>query len=88
MNPIIEHLIGNWKTSLQGILSAAIALGVYFTVTPSNVLSQHTVGIISLFVGAAKVLLGIIQSDAKPAVTSSVTVEATTPLLDQKEPAK
>lgn len=77
MNPILQHLISNWKTSLQGILSAVIALGVYLAAVPTTVIPQHTAAIIAVIVGAAKVLLGLIQSDAKPAVTSSVTVETT-----------
>lgn len=74
-----SHIAANWKTSLQGVLSAVIALGTYFTLTPSNVIPQRTVGIITLVTGAAKVILGLIQSDAKPSVTSSVTIETTTP---------
>lgn len=82
MNPIIAHLLGSWKTSLQGMLSAAVALGTYFTITPSGVLPQHTVAMITLATGAAKVLLGLIQSDAKPSVTSSVTIETTAPVSE------
>ena len=59
----IAHLLANWKTSLQSILSAMIALGVYFTAVPSGVLSQHTVGIITVVTGAAKVILGLLQKD-------------------------
>jgi hypothetical protein len=84
VNTAIQHLIGNWKTSLSGLLTSLIALGTYFTVTPSNLIPQKTVGILTLVVGAAKILLGLIQSDAKPSVTSSVTIEATVPV----DPAK
>lgn len=79
MNPILNHLLTNWKTSVQGLLSVTIALGVYFTAIPSGVIDQKTVGIITVVTGAAKVLLALIQSDAKPAVSSSVTIETTKP---------
>lgn len=78
MNSALQHIAANWKTSLSSLLTAAIALGTYFTVTPSNVIDQKTVGILTLVTGAAKVILGMIQSDAKPAVTKSVTIETTT----------
>jgi hypothetical protein len=86
MNPILQHLVTNWKTSLQGILSAVIALGVYLAAVPTTVIPQHTAAIIAVIVGAAKVLLGLVQSDAKPSVTTSTTIETTTPI--QKEPSK
>lgn len=62
----LTHIQQNWRTSAQSLLTAAIALGTYFTVTPSNVLSQKLVGEISLGLGAAKIVLGMLQSDAKP----------------------
>lgn len=83
MNPVVNHILTNWKSSLQAVLSAVIALGVYFTAIPSGVIDQKTVGIITVVTGAAKVLLGLIESDAKPSVTSSVTIEATTPVKEQ-----
>jgi hypothetical protein len=84
MNPIIQHIVTNWKSSLQSILSVVIALGVYFSAIPSGIIDQHTVVILTVITGAAKVLLGLIQSDAKPAVTSSVTVQTTTPMTQEK----
>ena len=79
MNPIWQHIAGNWKTSVQSLLSVVIALGTYLSAVPTGTIPQKTAVAITIAVGAAKVLLGLIQSDAKPAVTSSVTVETTIP---------
>lgn len=40
MNPVVNHILTNWKSSLQAVLSAVIALGVYFTAIPSGVIDQ------------------------------------------------
>ena len=60
------HLLLNWKTTVQAVLGVAIALGTYFTLTPSNVIPQPTVAAIALMCGAAKVILGFVQTDAPP----------------------
>jgi hypothetical protein len=80
MNPILSHLLTNWKTSVQGVLSVTIAMGTYFAAVPSAQISQHTAGSIAVATGAAKVILGLLQSDAKPSVSSSVTIETITPI--------
>ena len=89
MNAILQHIVGNWKTTVSGILSAIIATGVYFAAVPTAVLQENEITQKEIFwatvvFGLAKVFLGLIQSDAKPAVTSSVTVETTTPVEPKK----
>jgi len=63
LSDALTHAVTNWKSSVQGVLTVAIAAGTYFTVTPSNVLSQKTVGVITLVTGLAKVMLGLTQKD-------------------------
>ena len=79
MNPILQHIVGNWKSSVQSLLTGVIALGTYFAAVPSTVIPQQTAIWITVAVGAAKVLLGLLENDAKPEVTSSVTINTTAP---------
>jgi benzoyl-CoA reductase/2-hydroxyglutaryl-CoA dehydratase subunit BcrC/BadD/HgdB len=79
MNPVVSHIATNWKTSLQGVLSATVAIGLYCVTLPPQVIPPHVGVIIAAISGGAKVILGLIQSDAKPSVSSSVTIETTVP---------
>jgi hypothetical protein len=80
VNTLVNHIIANWKTTVQGILSLVVTIGLYFTALPSGAIPQKYAAILTIATGLAKAILGSIQSDAKPAVTSSVTIEATTPI--------
>jgi benzoyl-CoA reductase/2-hydroxyglutaryl-CoA dehydratase subunit BcrC/BadD/HgdB len=75
----VNHIFANWKTSLQGVLSFVSVIGLYCVTLPPEVIPSHTGVIIAAISGGAKIILGFIQSDAKPSVTSSVTIETTTP---------
>ena len=65
LSDALSHLLENWKSTVQSLLTVVIALGTYLAITPSTVISQHAAGIITLMTGAAKVLLGLIEKDAK-----------------------
>lgn len=81
MNPIVQHIIANWKTTLSSVLSAWLAISSALTGADFAGVSGFHASKWFLIAGViAKVLLGSIQSDAKPAVTSSVTIETTSPL--------
>lgn len=62
----------NWKTTVQGILSGVVTLGVYFTALPTGVIPQKTAGYITIGTGAAKVLLGLFEKDADNITSSDV----------------
>ena len=74
--------MSNWKSTVAGILSAIIAtigpLTAYLATTNSPKAATWT-GIATLVGALARVYIGLIQSDAKPSVTSTVTIEAVTP---------
>jgi hypothetical protein len=57
--------VKNWKSTAQGVLSGMVALGAYFTALPTGSIPQHTAGYITVSAGAAKVLLGFFEKDAK-----------------------
>lgn len=81
MNPILQHFIANWKTTLQSLLSGWLAISAALTGADFAGVSGFHASKWFLISGVvAKVVLGSIQSDAKPAVTSSMTIETTSPL--------
>ena len=63
MNQFFINAVKNWKSTVQGFLTVGIALGTYFSITPSNVISTHAMAVITLVTGAAKVVLSMIQKD-------------------------
>lgn len=81
MNPIFQHFMANWKTTLQGLLSGWLSISAALTGADFAGVGGFHASKWFLIAGiVAKVLLSTIQSDAKPAVTSSVTIETTSPL--------
>lgn len=77
---VLDHALGNWKSTVSSLLTVLIGIGVYLTSVPNQTISAHTAAILTTVVGVAKVVLGFIQNDAKPSVTSSVTIESTSPV--------
>jgi hypothetical protein len=70
MNPIIQHLLTNWKSSVANFLTVVIATGTYFAAVPSATLqsagvTQNEIFIGTCIVGLAKVYIGLIQKDAQ-----------------------
>lgn len=73
----------NWKTTAAGLLSAFIA-----TVGPvaAYLANSHwpkaatACGILTLAGAIARIWVGLIQKDANPAVSSSVTIETIQPV--------
>jgi hypothetical protein len=85
--------VNNWKTTVAGILSAFMgAVGPLtgflaalqaMKPTPDYTLAIWGAGL-TCAAGIARVWIGLIQSDAKPSVTSTVTIEAVTPATPPK----
>ena len=74
--------LSNWKTTVNGFLAAIIGAAGPLTAYLATVNSPKAAtasGIVTLVAAIARVYIGMIQSDAKPSVTSSVTIEAVTP---------
>lgn len=72
----------NWKTTAAGLLSAFIAtVGpvTAYLATTNSPKAASVCGILGLAGALARVWIGLIQSDAKPSVTSSVTIEQVSP---------
>lgn len=72
----------NWKTTVAGLLSAFVAtIGpvTAYLATLNHPKSTTICGGLTLAGAVARVWVGLIQSDAKPSVTSSVTIEQVTP---------
>ena len=84
MNPLsvlLAHALANWKTTLSGLLSGWLAISAALTGADfSGVQGFHAAKWFLISGVVAKAVLGLLQSDAKPAVTSSVTIETTKPL--------
>lgn len=62
MNEFVKNALTNWKSTTQSVLTVAIAVGVYLTVTPGAV-SPKVAGIATTVVGVAKVILGCLEKD-------------------------
>lgn len=72
----------NWKTTAAGLLSAFIAtVGpvTAYLATTNSPKTTSVCGVLTLAGAIARVWVGLIQSDAKPSVTSSVTIEQVAP---------
>ncbi len=85
MNAFLTTALGSWKSTASNALTLIVLAGGYFTAIPSPTLQAHGVsqnGIfwLTVIVGLAKLVLGAMTQDAKPAVTSSVTIESTSPI--------
>jgi hypothetical protein len=79
VNNLAAHLANNWKTTVQGILSLVVTVGLYFTALPTGAIPQHTAAVITIATGLAKAILGLIQSDGQGPVQ---TVSKTTVAVD------
>lgn len=61
----VNHLLANWKTTAQSLLTTTLAVtGVLMT---SSIIKPHTAAIMVTVNGVAKVILGVMQTDAKVA---------------------
>ena len=86
MNSFLQSAVGSWKSTASNALTLVVLAGGYFTAIPSPTLQEHgvsqnTVFWITVVVGLAKLLVGAMTHDANPAVTSSVTVQSTSPIV-------
>lgn len=61
MNPVVQHLTENWKSTLQSILTTTFALTGSLML--SSVIKPHTAAILVAVNGVCKVLLGLVQTD-------------------------
>jgi len=81
MNPILQHALANWKSTVQSLLSGYLSIFAALTGADfAGVGGLHYSRYFLISGIVAKAILGVIQSDAKPAVTSSVTIESTSPI--------
>jgi hypothetical protein len=73
-----NHLLDNWKSTAQSILTTTFAVtGVLMT---SSVIKPHTAAILVSVNGVAKVVLGIFQTDGvQLPAGSTVKTTVTTP---------
>jgi hypothetical protein len=72
----------NWKTTVAGLLSAFVGMVgplTAYLATTTNPKAAEICGALTCAGAIARIWVGLIQSDAKPSVTSSVTIEAVTP---------
>jgi hypothetical protein len=62
----LQHLVQNWHTTLQSILTTTFAITGYLMV--SSLIKPHTATVLVTVNGLCKVILGVLQTDAKPGV--------------------
>lgn len=74
-----KDLLANWKTTLSSILTVTLFSTAALLTYPPVMAHPKVMGILGGVQILAKVWIGLIQKDANPAVTSSVTIESTTP---------
>lgn len=80
MNPVFTHLLTNWKSTVQSILTTAFMVTGALMV--SSVIKPHTAAILVSINGVCKVVLGAFQSDGltvPPGSTLKQTSTLTTP---------
>lgn len=65
LNNSLLHIVQNPKTTISSVLTVLIAMGVYCSLTPTNLISQTHAQDLTFITGGLKVLLGLIQKDAK-----------------------
>lgn len=104
MSTLFDKAIVNWKSTVQGILTALLgtippisafigALQAIKQATNQGVADYRYAlwgAALTCVAAIFKVWIGLISSDAKPSVTSSVTVETTQPIqpvvIEQEKP--
>jgi hypothetical protein len=73
---MLDHLLGNWKSTMQSVLTTTFAVtGVLMT---SSVIKPHTAAMLVTANGIAKVVLGVFQSDGIQLPGGSTVTEKTT----------
>lgn len=73
VNINIEHLMKNWKSTLQSILTTTFAITGALMV--SNVISPKTAAILTTINGVCKIVLGVFQTDGIQVPTGSTVTE-------------
>lgn len=76
MNPVIQHLTDNWKSTLQSILTTTFALTGSLML--SSVIKPHTAAILVAVNGVCKVLLGLVQTDGVQVPAGSTVKQTST----------
>jgi len=93
MNSFTEKALVNWKSTVQGILTALLGTTgplAAFLAALQAIKQAANQGVadyryaiwgagLTCVAAILKVWIGLISNDAKPAVTSSVTIESTAP---------
>lgn len=78
----------NWKTSLAGLLSTITALAAGGIFAPNNgIISTKAAAILALVAGAARIILGLLQTDAtQPGVAAPTPLLPATPTVPPTAP--
>ena len=74
-----KDLAANWKTTVSSILTVTLFTTAGLLTYPPIMAHPKVMGFLGGVQVVAKIWIGLISHDAKPSVTSSVTIESTAP---------
>lgn len=68
MNAIFSNALTSWKSTAQSILT--VTLSVSGVLMASSIIKPATAAVLVTVNGIAKVLIGLMQQDAKPSISN------------------
>lgn len=74
------EIAANWKTTVSSILTVTLVTTAGLLTYPPIMAHPKVISILGGVQIVAKIWIGLISHDAKPSVTSSVTIESTAPV--------
>lgn len=86
MNPVFTHLLTNWKSTLQSVLTTTFAITGALMV--SSVIKPNTAAILVTINGVCKVVLGVFQTDGIQVPAGSTLKQTSTLTTPPETPAK